>query len=169
MACRPSPTQSLSGGEPPLLPLPQVELRNFLGVGGEERGGGGERGEKREGHPAACFSTPREAAVQPLGSRIRRRPGDSQEDVASGATFREQLLGQSSHRDQLAATPHIYSAPQDCPGGLKWDRHPAGLAHRPGGSCPIRASLEADLGQELEGRRPSGRSHPNAESAGTQS
>ena len=36
---------------------------------------GGERGEKREGHLASYFSTPREAAVQPLGIRIRRRPG----------------------------------------------------------------------------------------------
>lgn len=91
----PSPTQELPClGEPPLLARLQVE------------------GEGREGPPLLISQLPREAALQPLETQDLQEARDSQEAVACGATFWEQLLEQDPHcRDQLAATPGTYSAP----------------------------------------------------------
>lgn len=58
----PPPPRASPAGNHLSSPSPRWSYR-IAWEQGERRG---ERGEKREGHPAAYFSTPREAAVQPL-------------------------------------------------------------------------------------------------------
>lgn len=171
------PNSKLLQRQLPLFALPQVEeLKENLQNHGRLEG-------RRGGSSSLlCPNSEEKGTLSSLEIQDLVVARDTQKDANGRAHFWGSCCRRTPTRTSWPPPQTlILPTTQDCPGGPTWDictqlawlrewgeaASPA-AAHQP--LPPPRPPCEADLGQELEGRRrrPSGHSHRNAETAGTQ-